>query len=153
MISKQSLVLLMVVLSAFSTPIMLSATNVALSTISRHFLLDAVVVSWIPMAYLMASAMFVLIFGRCADLFGRKKIFMIGIVTVIITSLVTALSVNIAMLLIGRFFQGVSAAMLYATQMSMVTSVYPPENRGKAIGLVVTAVYFGLGRLGRCSEG
>ena len=144
MISKQSLVLLMVVLSAFSTPIMLSATNVALSTISRHFLLDAVVVSWIPMAYLMASAMFVLIFGRCADLFGRKKIFMIGIVTVIITSLVTAFSVNIAMLLIGRFFQGVSAAMLYATQMSMVTSVYPPENRGKAIGLVVTAVYFGL---------
>ena len=80
MISKQSLVLLMVVLSAFSTPIMLSATNVALSTISRHFLLDAVVVSWIPMAYLMASAMFVLIFGRCADLFGRKKIFMIGII-------------------------------------------------------------------------
>ena len=144
MASKQSLVLFMVVLSAFATPIMLSATNVALPTISRYFSLDAVTVTWIPMAYLMASAMFVIIFGRCADLFGRKKVFLIGIGAVILTSVFTAVSANISMLLIGRFLQGVSAAMLYATQMSMVTSVYPPKNRGKAIGLVVTAVYFGL---------
>lgn len=144
MASKQSLVLSMVVVSAFATPIMLSATNVALPTMSKYFSLDAVTVTWVPMAYLMASAMFVLIFGRCADLFGRKKVFIIGIVTVILTSFFTAASTNISMLLIGRFLQGVSAAMLYATQMSMVTSVYSPENRGKAIGLVVTAVYFGL---------
>jgi hypothetical protein len=73
MASKQSLVLSMVVVSAFATPIMLSATNVALPTMSKYFSLDAVTVTWVPMAYLMASAMFVLIFGRCADLFGRKK--------------------------------------------------------------------------------
>lgn len=144
MASKQSLVLFMVVLSAFATPIMLSATNVALPTISKYFSLDAVTVTWIPMAYLMASAMFVLIFGRCADLFGRKKVFIIGIIAVVLTSFFTAVSANISMLLIGRFLQGVGAAMLYATQMSMVTSVFSPKNRGKAIGLVVTAVYFGL---------
>lgn len=141
---KHAAVVLMVTLNAFSTPLMLSATNVALPTIADKFSLTAVTLSWVPMSYLMASAMFILIFGRIADLFGRKRIFLLGTIAVIASSIFTALSINSEMLLLGRFLQGASAAMLYATQIAIVSSVFRPDQRGKAIGLVVSAVYVGL---------
>lgn len=141
---KQAAVVFMVTLNAFSTPMMLSATNVALPAISQNFSLSAVTLSWVPMAYLMASAMFILIFGRVADLVGRKRLFLLGTTAVVVTSIFTALSINPQMLLLGRFLQGVSAAMLYATQMAIVSSVFPPHQRGRAIGIVVSAVYVGL---------
>lgn len=142
--TQQGIVVLMVALNAFSTPLMLSATIVALPAIGANFSLTAVGLSWVPMAYLMASAMFVLVFGRVADRYGRKRLFLLGSVAVIAASIFTAMSVNSTMLILGRFLQGVSAAMLYATQMAIISSVFPPERRGRAIGLVVAAVYIGL---------
>jgi len=68
----------MVLLNGFTTPLMLSAANVALPAIAVDLKINAVMLSWIPMAYLMASAMFVLIFGRLADMYGRKRIFIAG---------------------------------------------------------------------------
>jgi EmrB/QacA subfamily drug resistance transporter len=140
----QRAVLIMVLLNAFSTSLMLSAANVSLPTIAADLSLDAVTLTWVPMAYVMASAMFVLIFGKLADIWGRKRFFLIGTVAVIVTSIVAALSVNAAMLLSARFLQGVSAAMLYATQIALVSSVYPTRKRGKVIGRVVSAIYIGL---------
>ncbi len=142
--SLQNTVLLMVLLNAFSTPLMLSAANVALPAIAGDMGLEAVALSWIPTAYLMASAMFVLIFGRLADQYGRKRLFLLGTGAVIITSVMAALAVNPGMLLGARFLQGVSAAMLYATQIAIVSSVFPPDQRGRVLGLVVSAVYAGL---------
>lgn len=140
----QRAALYMVLLNCFSTPMMLSAANVALPSIARDLNIHAVLLSWIPMAYLMASAMLVLIFGRLADMFGRKRVFIIGTMSVIITSLIAAFAVNGPMLIIARFLQGVSAAMLYATQIAIVSSVFPPAKRGQAIGLTTSMIYLGL---------
>ncbi len=142
--SERRAVMLMITLNAFTTPLMLSASNVALPAIALHFSLSAVTLSWVPMAYLMASAMSILVFGRMADLYGRKRLFLLGTVAVILSSTFTALALNTPMLLLGRFLQGVSAAMLYATQMAIVSSVFPVAQRGRAIGLVVATVYVGL---------
>ncbi|MEX0741029.1 MAG: MFS transporter [Pseudohongiella sp.] len=136
--------LLMILLNAFATPLMLSSANVALPSIARDLGLDAVILAWVPMAYLMASTIFVLIFGRIADTVGRKRIFLIGTAAVIVSSIYAAMSVNGTMLLSARFLQGVSAAMLYATQMALVTSAFPAKVRGKMIGLVVSCIYIGL---------
>lgn len=136
--------LIMVLISGFTMPLMLSASNVALPAIATDLQLDAVLMSWIPMIYLMASAMFVLIFGRVADNTGRKRIFLLGTVAVILSSTLAALSPNGPILLSARFLQGVSAAMLYATQMALVSSAFPPSQRGRVIGLVVSSVYVGL---------
>ena len=142
--SLQRITLAMVLLNAFTTPLMLSAVNVALPSIAADLSMNAVLLSWIPMAYLMASAMFVLIFGRLADMVGRKRIFLIGTSCVIITSLIAAFAVSGAMLIAARFLQGMSAAMLYATQVAIVASVFPPAKRGRAIGLTVSTIYLGL---------
>ncbi len=142
--SVQQAVLVMVLLNAFTTPLMLSATNVALPTIAEDLNLDAVLLGWIPMAFLMASAMFVLVFGRIADMVGRKRIFLIGTVSVIITSLLASMASNGALLISARFLQGLSAAMLYATQIAIISSVFPPKQRGRAIGMTVSIIYLGL---------
>lgn len=140
----QRITLTMVLLNAFTTPLMLSGVNVALPSIAADLSMSAVMLSWIPMAYLMASAMFVLIFGRLADMMGRKRVFLIGISSVVMTSLIAAFAVNSTMLIAGRFLQGMSAAMLYATQVAIVSSVFPSEKRGRAIGLTISAIYLGL---------
>lgn len=142
--SLQRITLTMVLLNAFTTPLMLSAVNVALPSIATDLSMNAVLLSWVPMAYLMASAMFVLIFGRIADMVGRKRIFLIGTIGVIVTSLIAAFAVNGTMLIAARFLQGVSAAMLYATQVAIVSSVFPSAKRGQAIGLTVSTIYLGL---------
>lgn len=140
----QRVVLAMVLLNAFTTPLMLSAVNVALPAIALDLRLDAVMLSWIPMAYLMASAMFVLVFGRLADMYGRKRIFLIGTFSVILTSLFASFSPTGYILICARFLQGMSAAMLYATQVAIVSSVFPSDKRGHAIGLTVSTIYLGL---------
>ena len=140
----QRITLIMVLLNAFTTPLMLSAVNVAIPSIAKALSINAVLLCWIPMAFLTASAMFVLIFGRIADMVGRKKIFLIGTSCVIATSIIASFADNGIALIVARFLQGVSAAMLYATQVAIISSIFPPEKRGYAIGLTVSAIYFGL---------
>jgi MFS family permease len=142
--SLQQFALVMVLLNAFTTPLMLSAAIVALPSIAADLKLNAVVISWIPMAFLMASAMFVLVFGRIADMMGRKRIFLIGTTCVIITSVIASLASNGTLLITARFLQGMSAAMLYATQIAIISSVFPPKQRGHAIGMTVSTIYLGL---------
>lgn len=96
------------------------------------------------MTYLMTSAMFLLIAGRLADLYGRKRIFIIGTACVIVTSILAALSSSATSLISARALQGVSAAMNYSTQVALVSSVMPLAVRGRAIAWVITFVYLGL---------
>ncbi len=124
----QRITLVMILLNAFATPMMLSAVNVSIPFIADDLSVNAVLLCWIPMAYLMASAMFVLIFGRIADMVGRKKIFLIGTTSVIVTSLIATLVDSGIALIAVRFLQGVSAAMLYATQVAIISSIFPTAN-------------------------
>ena len=142
--SEKSIVLLVVWLSAFGMPVMLSSTNVAIPVVANQFGLSASQIAWIPMSYLMASVMFVLIFGGLADALGKKKIFFTGLLVLSFSSIFVALANSGSAFLLGRFLQGIGAAMLYATQTAMVSSVYPAKERGKAIGITLSAVYLGL---------
>ena len=134
----------MVMLNSVATAMMLSAVNVALPNVARDLHLTATLLSWVPMSYLMASAACVLPFGRLADMYGRKRIFLLGNGGVIAASLVTACAVGTVSLICGRLLQGVSAAMVFATNIAIVTSVFPPARRGVAVGYTISAVYFGL---------
>jgi EmrB/QacA subfamily drug resistance transporter len=134
----------MILLNALATPVMLSASNVALPTIAIDLAMTATMLSWVPMAFLMSSAIFVVIFSRVSDRYGRKRIFLWGTAAMIVSSLYTAMAVNSEMLLSGRFLQGISAAMLHANQMALVSAAFPPQTRGRMIGLVVSFTYVGL---------
>lgn len=140
----QRAVMLMVLLNGFSIPMMLSAVNVALPSIADDLAMDAVLLSWIPMAFLMASAALVLTFGRLADMFGRKRLYLMGTTALIVTSVLAAGATSGAMIIAFRLLQGVSAAMIYGTHIAIVSSVYPAQERGAMIGLTVAVIYVGL---------
>ncbi|UCE55428.1 MAG: MFS transporter [Desulfobacterales bacterium] len=131
-------------MSSFMTPFMLSSIFLALPAIGNEFKTDAVLLSWVQMSYLLAAAVCLVPFGRLADIYGRKKIFMTGQILITVTSLLTAISVSTPMLIIFRIFQGAGGAMVFATGIAILTSVYPPQERGKVLGIAVAAVYFGL---------
>ena len=130
--------------SAFLTPFMISSINIALPAIGKEFETDAVLLSWVATSYLLAAAVCLVSFGKLADIYGRKKIFMIGQITITVTSLLAAISVSAPMLIVFRVFQGAGGAMVFATGLAILTSVYPPQERGKVLGIVVAAVYIGL---------
>jgi EmrB/QacA subfamily drug resistance transporter len=88
--------------------------------------------------------MFLVPFGRLADIFGRKRIFNYGIWIFTISSLLLALAPSMPLLLLFRALQGFGSAMIFGTGMAILTSVYPAAERGRVLGINVAAIYFGL---------
>lgn len=126
------------------TPFDLSAVNIALPAIGNQFSMDAVSLSWVATAYLLASAMFLVPFGRISDIYGRKKIFSIGLILFTVSSFVLVFSPSAEALILFRFIQGIGAALIFGTAVAILTTVTPAPERGKAIGIYTTAVYTGL---------
>ncbi len=136
--------LLIAPLSAFMTPFMVSSINIALPSIGQEFGMGAVLMSWVPTAYLLSSAMFLVPFGRLADIYGRKRIFAYGIWIFTASSLLLAFSPSSAWLIAFRVLQGFGSAMIFGTGMAILTSVFPAAERGRVLGINVAAVYLGL---------
>ena len=130
-------------LSSFITPFMISSINIALPVIGKEFKTDAVVLSWVATSYLLAAAVSLVPFGKLADIYGRKKIYMIGIIIFTLTSFFSAVSVSAPMLIVIRIFQGAGSAMIYATGIAILSSVYPVQDRGRVFGIAVGATYSG----------
>ena len=142
-VSKGS-ALLVTTLTAFLTPFMASSVNIALPSIGQEFDMDAILLSWVETSYLLACMIFLLPFGRLADIYGRKRIYQWGVFLYIVCSFFSAISTSATMLLVSRVSQGVGAAMIFGTGVAILTSVFPPRERGKALGINVAAVYSGL---------
>lgn len=137
-------VLLIAILTSFLTPFMASSINIALPAIEREFRVDAVLLAWVATSFLLPAAVFLLPFGRLADIHGRKKIFGWGIAGYTAASILCGLSPSIGSLIAFRVLQGAAGAMIFATGVAMLTSVFPVGERGQVLGLNVAAVYLGL---------
>ena len=136
--------LLVATLGSFLTPFMGSSITIALPSIGNEFSMDAVLLSWVPTVYLLAAAVFLIPFGRIADIYGRKKVFIYGILVYTGSSFLLGVSPSAGFLLFFRVFQGMGAAMIFGTAVAILTSVFPPSERGKVIGINVASVYTGL---------
>jgi len=131
-------------LAAFLAPFMGSAVNIALPSIGREFKADAVMLGWVASAYILAAAVFLVPFGKLADIHGRKKIFLSGILVYTAASLFCAVSTSVSVLIGFRILQGIGAALIFGTSVAILTSVFPPGQRGKALGINTASTYLGL---------
>ena len=128
----------------FMGPFMISSVNIALPALQREFSANAVILSWIATSYLLSTAVFLIPIGKIADIYGRKKIFTNGILLFTLSSFLCVFSNSIYVLIFLRLIQGIGSAMFMTTAMAIVASIFPPQERGKAIGILVSAVYIGL---------
>ena len=130
-------------LAAFLSPFGISSVNIALPSIGKEFRMDAILLSWVITAYVLASAVFVVPFGKVADIYGRKRIFTYGVLTFSLASVGCAISDSAVMLICFRMMQGIGAAAIYCIGAAILTSVFPSSQLGKVLGITVAAVYLG----------
>lgn len=140
----KKVVLLVATMTFFLFPFVASSVNIALPSIGRDLSLDAVTLAWVATAYLLSSAAFLVPFGRMADIYGRKKIFTLGIIIFTLTSLLSGMASSGVMLITLRVLQGVGVAMFVGTGVALLTSAFPAAERGKVLGINAAAVYAGL---------
>ncbi|PKG31161.1 MFS transporter, partial [Methanoregula sp.] len=95
-------------------------------------------------AYLLASAVFLLPFGRLADIHGRRKIFTMGLAIFTLASFLLLFVSTATGIVLLRILQGAGASLIFGTAVAILTSVTPPAERGRALGIYTTSVYLGL---------
>lgn len=136
--------LLSISLASFTNSISHSSVNVATPMIASDLQANAILVSWVPTAFLLSNVIVLLPAGRLADIYGRKKIYVIGMLIFIFTSMLAYLTNSIETLLVIRGLQGIGAAMMFATTMAMIMSLFTEKNRGVALGIASGSLYIGL---------
>lgn len=131
-------------LGSFIGPYTGSSVNVALPTIGKELAMSTLQLGWVQLAYLLATAMCILPIGRTADILGRKRVLLWGTLSFMVMSLLCSASVNAVMLIGSRTLQGICGAAMAVSIVAMVSSAFPPGERGRVLGLTAAATYTGL---------
>ncbi len=136
-------VLIIVVLSTFMSTLDSSIVNVALPRMADSLGVTTASIQFVATSYLIVISGTVLIFGKLGDMFGKTTMFTLGVIVFTIGSLLCGLSHSYWFLIIARAIQAIGAAGTMANNQGIVTEVFPVEERGKALGLLGTAVALG----------
>src|SRR5512133_1892130 len=110
---EKKIILFVASLSSFLVPFTGSSITVALPAMAAQFQADAVTLGWITSAYIISAAVFIVPVGRCADIVGRKRIFLSGLFVFTIASFLCVLAPGAELLIAARFLQGIGGAMLF----------------------------------------
>ncbi len=132
------------ILASFLTPFMGSAVNLAVPSIGRSLNGSAVMLSWVVSSFLLATAALLLPIGRLSDIYGRKKLFVLGIFIFSLFSTLCGFAWSLVSLIAFRILQALGGALIFGTSIAILTSVFQPQERGKVLGVNVAAVYIGL---------
>ncbi|HLC10378.1 MAG TPA: MFS transporter [Candidatus Bathyarchaeia archaeon] len=112
---------------------------IALPTITRSLNASAFEALWVLMGYILMTAVLLLAFGRLADMYGKVRLYNLGFAIFTIGSGLCSLSINGGMLVFFRLVQGVGAALIWANNVAILTDAFPPNERGRAIGVNLVA--------------
>ena len=132
------------VLCSFLAAFTGSALNVAIPTIGADFDAPAASLGWIVSCYNICTVVLLLPLGRLADLTSRRAVLLVGLTVFVVAGGLTPATTSLPQLIGLRVLQGVGAAGLFATQQAILAEAVPPQRRGAALGLTVSAVYVGL---------
>ena len=125
---------------AFLPPLDFFIVNVALPSIQNSLHASAAELQLVISGYASAYAVFLITGGRLGDLFGRRKIFLIGISGFGLTSVLCGLATSPALLIVGRILQGLSAAAMAPQGLASIHALFPEQERARALGLYGAAV-------------
>jgi EmrB/QacA subfamily drug resistance transporter len=121
-----------------------SIVNSILPVVTQAFNADVATIEWIVTTYLLVQSGLLLSFGRLGDMRGHKAIYSAGFIVFVVSSALCGFAPSPWFLVGGRALQAIGASMLIANSPAILTHVFPPEQRGRVLGLQGTAVYLGL---------
>jgi len=141
---KSAWILLAVCILGVMIQIDFTAVNVALIDIAQSMRADLGTVQWALSAYVLAWGAFVLTAGRCADLFGKRRTFLIGTVLFMLGSALTGAATQSWFLILGRIIQGIGGALFLPGIYTLVFTSFPESKRGYALGILTSSIAIGL---------
>ncbi len=140
---KRNLILFSACIATFMATLDGSIVNIALPILKEHFSVSISAVSWAVTVYLLTISAILLIWGKLADLYGNKTLFALGIGIFTIGSFLCGIAISFPMLIIARIVQAIGASITMALVQGIVTSIFPSNERGKALGVLATTVAIG----------
>ena len=142
--TNRDCVLVIATLASFLPPFMASSINIALPAIGAEFYMDAILLGWVPTSYLLSAAVFLVPFGKIADIYGMKKVFFIGLAIFTASSLIAFFAPSSYILIFSRVLQGFGSAMIFGTGTAILVNVFPLQERGRVLGINAAFAYLGL---------
>ena len=142
-IKKEWAILLTVLPMTFMTTLDSSIVNVALPTMAKELNTSMAGIEWVVTSYLIVICATILLFGKLGDVLGKTRIFKFGIGVFTIGSLLCGFSNTLFMLILSRLVQAIGAGAAMATNQGIITETFPPNERGRALGMTGTAVALG----------
>ena len=133
-----------VAMGVFLSTIDGSIVNVALPTLARDLRAPFAAVQWVVLAYLLTLVSLMMVAGRLADVYGKKRLYAAGFVIFTVGSFLCGISPNVVCLVASRVVQAVGGSLLMALGAAIVTEVFPSQERGRAMGLIGLMVSVGL---------
>jgi EmrB/QacA subfamily drug resistance transporter len=127
-----------------------TVVNVALPTMQRDLHVTVSQLEWVVIAYALTFAALLITGGKLGDLYGRRRLFVIGLAVFTLSSLACGLASSAGFLIAARTVQGVGAALMNPATLSIIVATFPPKQRGTAIGIWagVSALALAIGPLG-----
>src|SRR5438034_3487675 len=142
--SHARVILFVVIAAAFLDVVDFSVVQVALPTIQREFLAPLAESQWVTGVYGLTLAGFLMVRGRAGDVYGQKRMFVIGIVLFTASSLSAGLASSLLSLIVSRAIQGIAAAMTTATALAILAATFPEgKERNRAFGVLVSVLSAG----------
>ena len=131
-------------LGVFMATTDVSSVTIALPTVARDLDVDLPQAQWVALGYMLGTASLMLFFGRLSDLIGRRRLALVGFAIYGGFAIVSALSVNLPMLVAARIIQSIGGSMLQSTGNALMVTAFPASMRGRAMGLNGSVVSLGL---------
>ena len=131
-------------IAAFLVPFMGASLNLALPSIGETFSMKAVTLTWLATSYLISTAVFQIPLAKVADIVGRRKIFILGLSVFSLSTLLSGFALSAQVLIFLRVLSGIGSAMIFGTNIAILTSLVSAEKRGQALGINTAVVYAAL---------
>ncbi len=141
--SKKWLILAITSVSTFMATLDSSIVNIALPDMSTELHVSISSIQWVVTSYLLTIALLLLVWGKLSDIYGKKKIFSSGFLVFVLGSTMCSFSHTLLLLVISRVLQAVGASAMMSLSQGIVTAAFPPQERGRALGIVGTMVALG----------
>ncbi|MBE3519695.1 MAG: MFS transporter [Firmicutes bacterium] len=133
-----------IMLGGIMGPIAASVVNVILPTVTDYFKAPLATAQWVSLVYLITTSGLLLFCGRLGDILGYKRVYLAGLLFFVVASGLCSLAPSIYWLIAFRAVQGIGAAMMMAVPYAIITAIFPPEERGRALGINAISISAGL---------
>lgn len=143
-IKTSTYILITATIVSFLVAFLSSSIAILLPSIAKEFTMNNIIQNWVATIFLLTIAIFSVPFGKLTGKYGLKKSLILGIFVFLFGSIGASFAFSSYSLLFFRIIQGIGAAILNITSLSLIVEVLPPKERGRGVGVNVAGTYIGL---------